>query len=136
MICFGILYYRFKRRKKASQPPILPAKDLALKAIENTTESFLKPGKDRQFCEALSNALRTFIERSFGINTVEATTEELLKSISNNPKIERDDSMMLSDFFKTCDLAKFASHSFSKADKDRLIKKATAFITGATVEKP
>jgi len=101
----GVSWRWFKRRR------ILRAKqafEIAFEQLEQA-KSLMKPELADAFSVAVSDAIRTYIEKRFELPVTRHTTEEFMARIQAEPAgglAEYND--LLHDFLGHCDLAKFA----------------------------
>lgn len=111
IIWFVIYYIRKRRRGEALidfSKPKLPPHEEALKALEALRNKKLwQNNKVKDYYTELTEIIRTYIEKRFGIHAMEMTTDEIMTSfgvidIANNTK------MRLSQMFVLADLVKFA----------------------------
>lgn len=100
-------YYRSKG-KAAKGPPPKPPYEEALEAMRLLDEKhYLSKGMIREYVFELSDILKRYIERRFGINAAEFTTEEMLDWIKRST-LELPERKTAEWFFSTTDPVKFA----------------------------
>lgn len=111
IIWFVIYYIRKRRRGEALidfSKPKLPPHEEAMKALEALRNKKLwQNNKVKDYYTELTEIIRTYIEKRFGIHAMEMTSDEIMTSfgaidIANNTK------MRLSQMFVLADLVKFA----------------------------
>lgn len=108
---WGIHRYRKKKASRVSDEEIipLPAHEVALAALTRLWDDFQHDGKTKKFYFRLSEIIRQYLARRYQINALEATTEELLHELQDQP-LQVEHRMLISDFFGRCDLVKFARY--------------------------
>jgi hypothetical protein len=80
-----LVYYILKKRKRGEKfipgPPPRPPDELALEALRSIeSEQLWQRGKVKEYHTALSDVLRTYIERRFRVPAMESTSEEIFSS--------------------------------------------------------
>jgi hypothetical protein len=101
-------YYIRKLKKAPPPPPPIPPYEeavLALAALD--AKKLLLNGMIREYAFALSEILKRYIERRFGINAAEFTTEEMLAWLGISP-LDKEPKTSLEWFFRATDPVKFA----------------------------
>jgi len=110
----AIIAYTIYLRKKSNKPiilfkpkPELPAHILALEALNHLKDEALwKKGKFKEYYTGLTDILRSYLEKRFGVMAQEMTSDEILEALKN----QTNDGLMnrLRNLFFTADLVKFA----------------------------
>lgn len=113
-------------RRSRKTPPPTPYK-LALRELEEA-KALLESGTDKEYSSAVSNALRNYLERTYGLRAPEQTTEEFLEAAQSDPRLSGDPLERLGTFLQLCDLAKFAKHAFGLNERRELFNTAYDFI--------
>jgi hypothetical protein len=67
-------------------------------------------GQPKEFCIAVSDTLRWYLEECFNFHAPERTTEEFLHELRSSELLTRDQKESLSEFLNRCDLVKFARY--------------------------
>ncbi|MBN2697710.1 MAG: hypothetical protein JXR52_02705 [Bacteroidales bacterium] len=103
----------FARRKK--DPEVFAAMKLepphivAFRELDRLKEEKLwEKGKVKEFYTRLTEIVRTYIERQYGIPAMESTTEEILKTFDNLNTEDEVLNEMLRELLSLADLVKFA----------------------------
>jgi hypothetical protein len=109
----GYYYYRQRKRKREAiveTPPAVPAHREALAALRALEERRLwQQGKVKAFYSEVTEIIRFFFERRWGIIALELTSHEILLQMKRIPEAEAVRREMES-FFLTADLVKFAKY--------------------------
>ena len=111
---FAIIVYTFYLRRKTKKPlvifkpkPEIPAHVLALEALNHLKdEAIWKKGRFKAYYTGLTDILRNYLEKRYGVMAQEMTSDEILDAIKGHT----NDSLMsrLRNLFSTADLVKFA----------------------------
>lgn len=127
----------FRNRKKdagqVEQKPIdkRPAHVIALEALEHLRdENLWQSGRTKDYFSQLTDIVKEYIGRRYGISAIEQTTEDLLRELRLNTQIdiEKESVDMLKDVLEIADLVKFAKWSPLPADNERAFEKGKAFV--------
>jgi len=77
----------------------------------------------------VSKTIRTYIENRFGIRVTQKTTLEFITQVAAEPSSELNPhSEPLREFLGHCDLAKFARHTFSQKEMEKMRQSAWRFV--------
>ena len=92
--------------KKKLQPPY----DEAMARLNSLKEQHLwEKGEDKAYYTELTDILRVYIERRFGVNAVEMTTSQILDTLHHHEETQLVNSQ-LNDILAVADFVKFAGH--------------------------
>jgi hypothetical protein len=117
-----------ERRARRPAPPILP-EVWALRALaELETANLVETGQAKVFYYRLSEIVRVYIERKFGLAAPEMTTEEFLNTLARNRGALPFDADRLREFLQACDLVKYAAFTPAGSDAEQALGTARAFI--------
>ncbi len=135
------LYFGYRAwRKWATRPPppILPEvwalRALAeLEALDWDVPEHVRAGYYR-----LTEIVREYIERKFGLAAPEMTTEEFLRALSRRPQALPYDAYRLREFLEACDRVKYAAVQPGVEETRGVIVAARAFVnaTAAAAVSP
>lgn len=110
----SIIIYTVYLRKKSKKPlilfkpkPELPAHILALEALNHLKDEALwKKGRFKEYYTGLTDILRSYLEKRFGVMAQEMTSDEILEAL----KSHTNEGLMskLRNLFFTADMVKFA----------------------------
>lgn len=102
--------------------------EIAFEQLEKA-RALMVPEEAGAFSEAVSSAIRTYIEKRFRIGITRHTTEEFMRRISvSSPDGLGEYSDLLHDFLAHCDLAKFACYTLSVDQMKAMHKSAWQFV--------
>ena len=110
----AIITYTIYLRRKSHKPlilfkpkPELPAHILALEALNHLKDEALwKRGRFKEYYTGLTDILRNYFERRYGVMAQEMTSDEIIEAL----KIHSTDGLLnkMKTLFSTADLVKFA----------------------------
>jgi hypothetical protein len=118
-------YGAWRRRRRARAP--LPF-EVALQRLEDV-RGLMQPQSAREFSIAVSDIVRSYIERCFDLTATHRTTEEFLHDL-----LELPDSPLalhrrsLAGFLEQCDLVKFGDMSLTLQNMESLHRSACDFV--------
>jgi hypothetical protein len=124
MLAAGV--YGIWRRQRRRRTP-LPF-EVALQRLEEV-RALMRPPGAREFSTAVSDIVRSYIERGFDLTATHRTTEEFLRDL-----LELPDSplalhrRLLAGFLEQCDLVKFGAMSLTLQNMESLHRSACDFV--------
>lgn len=134
VLCIGLAaFFLIKRRRKADEAvqPTIPAHELAFNELEALiAENLVEQGEVKRFYQKISDILRRYIERRFGIHAPEQTTEEFLAGIKTRHDFPKTYNPLIKNFLTHCDLVKFAEHQPTTENIQQTFDSCQDFILG------
>jgi hypothetical protein len=129
----GFLLWRRLRRRRAR---VLLPFEVALARLEEI-RPMMEPARAREFSIAVSDIVRTYIERRFAVTATHQTTEEFLHDLLESPEsaLLRHRGL-LSEFLHQCDLVKFAGLSLTLQNMESLHLAARSFVLETSKPEP
>jgi hypothetical protein len=131
-----IFYYIIKKRKKKplvveeKVEEIIPAHIIALEELQKLRDEKLwQVGKYKLFHIRLSDTVRIYIEKRFGINAPEQTTYETLQNFRSVP-LDEELKRKLRQLLTLSDMVKFAKENPLGNENEMSIQNAFDFING------
>lgn len=124
----GFLGWRWWKRRKSRIPPPRPADEVALERLE-AARAFLDPAHAREFCFAVSEAIRFYIEDVFAVRAARRTTDEFLGDLVRRPTpglVEH--KAPLEEFLQRSDLVKFARAPLAQGEMEAMHSSACRFV--------
>ena len=109
LVTGGGLLWRWWRRKKNVVALVAPVQP-HVRAKPRLASVLALIGQPREFCIAVSDALRVYLEERFQFSATERKTEEFLLDLKKTDLLLRDQKESLEEFLTRCDLAKFAKY--------------------------
>ena len=130
------LYMRWRDGKPivrfVKKKPERPAHEVALEAFEDIRLKKLSHNDDpKQYYTELTDVLRLYVERRFGFNATEMTSDEIIGHLSDDGNREALNEMR--ELLQTADLAKFAKFKPLLGENDRNLMTAVDFVKNTTV---
>lgn len=119
-------YFLWPNPKKAGAPPPLP-RELARIKLREAQEKLGTAGA-YEFSIEVSNILRTFVERQYGVLAVRQTTPEFLDHASRKIQFSTLQHEDLQKFLYLCDSIKFARVEAGRQESETLLSQAWAFV--------
>lgn len=130
-LLLGLAWHRWPRRPRPRPAAAvqLPAHVEALRALARLEHA---PRTTQAHVEAfyvdLSQVLRVYLERRFGLRAPERTTEEFLRELDAGDQLAREHRGELQQFLQRCDLVKFAAQVPDEAAHRSTFQLALAFV--------
>ncbi len=132
VVVIWLVYYILKKRKRGEKfipgPPPRPADEIALEALRSIgAEKLWQRGMVKEYHTALSDVIRTYIERRFSMPAMESTSEEILSS----PAVAGLAPAAvggLRDALTRSDLVKFAKFIPPPEQNERSIAESISFV--------
>jgi hypothetical protein len=118
---------RSKRVFVAAKPALPPFEEAMAKLAGVKDLSLIRQNRAREFCFVLSEALRRYLDRRYGISSLESTTSEFLEQSRTLP-VTSAQKQWLADFCDKTDLVKFANAALLESDAAALIAKLEEFL--------
>ncbi len=117
-------YRKAKREGKYAEPPHIQA----LKRLDKLrSEKLWLVGKDKLFYSGITDTLKEYIEKSYGIGAVEMTSTEIMNELKNK-NIEQKLYEDLGVMFSISDLVKFAKLTPQVNESEDSIQTAINFV--------
>jgi hypothetical protein len=129
LVAAGYTGYRaFRRWRTRPAPPILP-EIWALRALaELARYDWIERGQTREYYYRLTEIVRQYIERKFGIAAPDMTTEEFLNMLARQHRALPVQADPLRDFLEACDYVKYAALQPRRADAEGALATARSFV--------
>ena len=132
LLAFG-LYAYFKWYKKGINPlkPVkkrLPPYEEAMQALSNLkSRNLWQHGQEKEYYTALTDILRVYIDRRFGINAVEMTSTQIMDKIRQNEDAHIAKEQ-LNNVLEIADFVKFANMHTLADDNEIAFQRAVNFV--------
>ena len=135
LIVLGIwLYRRYKKHKVVATEELVvedsrSAHEIALERLEVIRQEKLwQKGRPKDYHTQLTDVLRDYMHRRFGINATEQTSAEILMTIQPLLKGKKEDLALLKAIFQLSDLVKFAKYHPLIEEDEKSLSRAYNFI--------
>ena len=136
-----VLVRKYVQKKPVFEPaaaePERPAHEVALEALNRLKEE--KPwqqGRLKEYYTQLTDTVRLYIDRTFGVNACEMTSNEILDGLRQMKKDSKELYGKLADMLRTADLAKFAKWQPSPSECEQSLKDAFTFVEQTMPHEP
>lgn len=129
IIVLVVFLVRKYRRKKVERELQDPAHIVALRKLENYRGDRLwAPEKQKQFYSGVTDTLREYVVRRYGISAMEMTTKEIFDGLRDTdvPKELYDE---LKALFERADFVKFAKYVADNTENASAVPLAVRFVT-------
>ena len=121
----------FFGRSIESDPPHI----VALKKLEKIrSDKLWQNGKEKLFYTGVTDAVREYIDKRYGVRAMEQTSSEIMDSLKDK-QIEEKVLSDLGAMFTTSDLVKFAKHTPGAEDNDKARPAAVNFVKFAYMQQ-
>lgn len=131
--------YYFTRRKGVeitamAEVPLLPPYEEAIEALDSLKSAKLwQAGQDKEYYTRLTDILRRYIDRRFGINAVEMTTTQIIDTLKRNEET-RAVNQQLKQILEIADFVKFANMRPLPDDNEASWNRAEKFVNDTKPE--
>ena len=136
--------YRFVKKSKAGGEeeeeyvdPRTP-QEIAIEALnELKVKELWQKGRNKEYQSELTTIVREYINRCFGINATELSTEEILHYFRTDSTMRnrKTEYQLIDNILRLADLVKFAKMSPLGSDNERAMKDSLQFIELTTPEE-
>lgn len=133
LICLGILsWWLFKRYKKEGtilkRKPAPNPYEVAISALNRLKARKLwEKGMEKEYFTDLTDILRSYLDKRFGINAMEMTSREIIQKLAENPEI-KDKRDYFRQILSMADFVKFAKVRPLPADNILAFDNAVKFV--------
>lgn len=132
-----LAFWGIWRKKRASgvgenRLTLLPAHEVAIAELKKIGETLLANNQIREFYFQLSEIMRQYFSRRYRINALEATTEELIRDLHDQP-VPSQSRDLIPDFLNGCDLVKFAKYVPQGKETETLYQMAFQIVDNTRV---
>ncbi|MGC6424908.1 MAG: DUF4381 family protein [Lentimonas sp.] len=117
-------YLQLRRRDSQHMPPPIPSRS-AIADLERANEL---AEDDENFATLLVDCIRRYYESEMQVHAVGHTSEEFLRNLKGNTRLDTAYHESLRIFLKQCDTIKFAQASTTEEQRKKLIESAQDLI--------
>jgi hypothetical protein len=134
-LLLGGLYAAWRRYQSATVDILTPS-EVALRRLDGA-RPLIAAGACREFSVEVSDAIRGYVEKRFGINASQRTTDEFLRDqlLTADARLAGFQGP-LAKFLNQCDLAKFSGWSLSANAMETMYGSAHRFVELTTANDP
>jgi hypothetical protein len=130
-LALAFFLWRALRRKRtpiAAAKPQLPPYEEAIAGLARLQDlSLIRQNRAREFSFALSEVLRRYVSRRYGVDALESTTGEFLEKARNLP-VTGAQRRWLGEFCESTDLVKFANALLLESEAGALLTATSEFV--------
>lgn len=139
LVLAALIWWWKKRKKSATEAPekvdTRPAHVIALEKLEKLEmESLWQKGEVKEYHDRVSDIVREYIEKRFGIPALESTSNELLTFMSKTD-IRQRELENLKSILTIADIVKFARGLPTRDQNVEVMERARAFIEETKVRE-
>lgn len=133
LIAATLLYAYFKWWRKGKNPlkRVKKRKPPYEEAVERLnllkSKQLWQNGREKDYYTGLTDILREYIDRRFGINAIEMTSSEIIDALKNNSETQLVNDQ-LSEILAIADFVKFAGQRPLADDNERSFQRAVNFV--------
>ncbi|MGE0479031.1 MAG: hypothetical protein AB7Q17_01045 [Phycisphaerae bacterium] len=125
-----VLLVHYIRRRVLRPTPPEPPEVWALRMLRGLSGTeWIQPDRAREGCYRLSEIVRAYIERKFGLAAPERTTDEFLALLARDHAALPYDPTRLQRFLEACDAVKYAAQPLDRDSGEDLLETARAFVS-------
>ncbi|MGN1046405.1 MAG: hypothetical protein ACI4QG_04850 [Candidatus Cryptobacteroides sp.] len=129
LVALIVFLVRKYRRKKVEAELQDPAHIVALRKLENYRGDRLwAPEKQKQFYSGVTDTLREYVVRRYGISAMEMTTKEIFDDLKGTD-VPGDLYAELKELFERADFVKFAKYVADNTENASAVPLAVRFVT-------
>lgn len=125
------VYVKYLRKGRIPLLPtkkVVPPYEAAIGALNRlASEHLCERGEEKQFYTRLTDILRVYLDKRFGINAMEMTSSEITKSLRANEETRTSENMM-AEILEIADFVKFAKVRPLPEDNNRALHQAISFV--------
>jgi hypothetical protein len=139
LLWFILKYIRSRKKQtieKIDEEPAEAAYIVAYRSLEKLkNEKLWQKGLYKDYFSALSDILRTYIDRRYSMNSMESTTIEILRELHNFKKPEGEAYDRLKQVLELADMVKFAKLVPDSSDCELSMEHSWSFVSLTRKEK-
>ena len=135
-LLYRYIKYRRENRDFFGKPVVKdPPHIVALRALDKLhNEKLWQSGKEKLFYTGITDTLREYIEKRYGVNAMEMTSSEIMQSIADR-QIDQKNYNELDELLKTADLVKFAKYVPQIYENEEAIPAAVRFVNSTFMQE-
>ncbi len=117
---------------RSRRPPVvvpIPAHEWARRQIQALIgDDLVRKGRVQEFYYRISDIVRGYVERRFGVSAPDMTTEEFLAAAASDGRFGERNTTELNAFLNACDLVKYARQIPGAGEADSVLQAARGFV--------
>jgi len=119
---------RVRRKRELSPPPRLPHLIAYEELARLLAMNLIAAGRVKEYYIGISDIVRRYIERRFGLRAPDRTTEEFLAEASASGLLDPRARTLVGDFLEKCDMVKFARYGPTDEENSGAYAAAKRFV--------
>jgi hypothetical protein len=123
-----LVYRALRRRRERAEPPVPPVVWALRELAALDRPEWLDDPQLQPFYYRLSEIVRIYIEKQFGLAAPEMTTEEFLVMLARDRARLPYDQQRLREFMEACDIVKYAAFQPRREDAQHALGAARSFV--------
>ena len=127
-----LLWYYFRKKKDPEAFTVQPAEPAHLVAFRDLQDfegaELPEKGMVKEYYTRLTEIIRIYITRQFGIHAMERTTLEILEAFDARTNLDRELLPLLEKLLMLADLVKFAKEDPDQEENERHLRNAVSFV--------
>ncbi len=123
-----LIYRAIRRRRERAAPPVPPVVWALRELAALDRPEWLESPQLQPFYYRLSEVVRLYIEKQFGLAAPEMTTEEFLVMLARDRARLPYDQQRLREFMEACDVVKYAAFQPQREDARHALGAARSFV--------
>jgi hypothetical protein len=113
--------------------PLRPAEEVALEKLEIIrTQKLWQQGQIKEYYTQLTDVVREYIDRRFGVSSAEQTSDDTLRAMRPILSEQRELYESLRQMLTLADLVKFAKWNTTPDENEKCLRDAFAFVNHTT----
>ena len=125
----GGLFFYLRRPAPAVAPPVPPASQVALEALDRLhARGLIEKQRFETYYVSLSAIVREYLENGLNLRAPEMTTEEFLSAAARDHQLSPVQQARLAEFLSQADLVKFARHRPGLEESQAAYRAARRFV--------
>lgn len=134
-VIYWLIRYIRQRRGRVRPKKLVPPHVLAIRSLEKLhSKKLWQNGKHKEYYSTLADIVRVYIERTYGINAMEMTSDQILTALEeiNEERLRAK----LREMFGLADLVKFAKMTPSPEDNEQAYFDAYFYVEETKAVEP
>jgi hypothetical protein len=139
IVWFLLRFFRNRKKRESgviTDEPLEPAYIIAYRSLEKLkNEKLWQQALYKEYFSALSDILRTYIDRRYSMNSMESTTNEIITGLAKADNAQGEATERLKQVLELSDMVKFAKLKPDSSDCELSMEHSWSFISMTRKEK-
>ena len=129
-------YFKHDKEAEAAAIPLRPAEEVALEKLDRIKkEEIWQEGRVKEYHTQLTDVIREYIGRRFGVMSTEKTSDETLKELRPILRDNKELFLSLESELRLADLVKFAKWTATPEENEQALRTAYHFVHETTPQE-